>query len=98
MSAGTWADRAEASWVSGELRGKPHAALECGHLSPPGSGPLAEAGYGYCRHHGVTRFAPGAETSSPGDAVDAGGTLMAAAPAGQEPVAGRMPPGEAAGQ
>ena len=56
MTAGTRADWAEASWLSGELRGKPHVALVCGHLSPPGSGPLAEAGYGCCRYHGVTRI------------------------------------------
>jgi hypothetical protein len=55
MRAGTWADWAEASWLSDELRGEPHVALACGHLSPHGSGPLAEAGYGYCRYHGVTR-------------------------------------------
>jgi hypothetical protein len=69
MRAGTWADRAEASWLSDELGGKPHVALACGHLSPPGRGPLAGAGYGYCRYHGVTRIAPGTEITSPGDAA-----------------------------
>jgi hypothetical protein len=88
MRAGTWADRAEASWLSDELGGKPHVALACGHLSAPGSGPLAGAGYGYCRYHGVTRIAPGAEITSPGDTVDAGGTPVAAASAGREPVTG----------
>ena len=42
-------------WVSDELRNQPHVTLACGHLSHPGSGPLAKAGYGYCRYHGVTR-------------------------------------------
>jgi len=67
MRAGTWADWAEASWLSDELRSRPHIPLECGHLSPPGSGPLAEAGRGYCRSHGVTRIAPPAEITSPGN-------------------------------
>jgi hypothetical protein len=49
------ADRAEAAWRSVRAAGGPHAALACGHLSPPGSGPLAGAGYGYCPQHGVSR-------------------------------------------
>ena len=56
MRTGTWAYWAEASWLDDGLRGKPHVALVGGPLSPPGSGPLAEAGYGYCRYHGVTRI------------------------------------------
>lgn len=50
------ADHAEATWRDAELVGRPHLALECGHLSPPGTGPLAEAGYGYCHEHGVSRI------------------------------------------
>jgi hypothetical protein len=72
MVPGTPADLAEADWVSDELRNKPHVTLGCGHLSRPGNGPLAEAGYGYCRYHGVTRTGRCA--------------------------AGRVPPGEGAGQ
>ena len=72
MVTGTLADLAEADWVSDELGNKPHVTLGCGHLSRPGSGPLAEAGYGYCRYHGVTRIG--------------------------RCVAGRVPPGEGAGQ
>lgn len=72
MVPGTRADLAEADWVSDELKNKPHVTLGCGHLSRPGSGPLAEAGYGYCRYHGVTRTG--------------------------RCVAGRVPPGEGAGQ
>ncbi len=55
MVPGTRAHLAEADWVSDELRNQPHVTLACGHLSHPGSGPLAKAGYGYCRYHGVTR-------------------------------------------
>jgi hypothetical protein len=44
MVPGTRADLAEADWVSDELRNEPHVTLGCGHLSRPGSGPLAEAG------------------------------------------------------
>ena len=70
MAAGTWAGWAGASWLSGELSRKPHLALTCGHLSPPGSGPLAEAGYGYCRYHGVTRIGHCvAEPVPPGEAA-----------------------------
>ena len=56
MVPGMRAHLAEAGWVSDELKNKPHVTLGCGHLSRPGSGPLAEAGYGYCRYHGVTRI------------------------------------------
>ena len=59
MVPGTRADLAEADWASDELRNEPHVTL-------------AEAGYGYCRYHGVTRIG--------------------------RCVAGRVPPGEAAGQ
>ena len=70
MRAGTRADWAEASWLSDELRGRPHVALACGHLSAPGSGPLAEAGFGYCRYHGVTRIGHGvAGHTPPGEAA-----------------------------
>jgi hypothetical protein len=48
------ADRAETAWRDDEAGSSPHLALACGHLSPPGSGPLAEAGYGYCPEHGVS--------------------------------------------
>jgi hypothetical protein len=58
MVPGTRAQRVEADWVSGKLRDKPHVALGCGHLSRPGGGPLAEAGFGYCGYHGVTRIVP----------------------------------------
>ncbi len=58
MVPGTLADLAEADWVSDELGSEPHVTLGCGHLSRPGSGPLAGAGFGYCRYHGVTRVVP----------------------------------------
>lgn len=55
---GRWAARAEAEIRDGaiEASGGPHLKLACGHLSPPGSGPLAQAGHGYCSEHGVTRI------------------------------------------
>jgi len=49
-------DRAEAAWRDAGLAGKPRVALACGHLSPAGSGPLAQAGRGYCPEHGVSRI------------------------------------------
>jgi len=102
MKAGTWADWAEASWLSDELRGRPHITLECGHLSPPGSGPLAEVGWGYCRYHGVTRIVPPAEITSPGNRYPVSGGLNearasehGAPPAGTQPSPGRRrPPGQ----
>jgi hypothetical protein len=51
------ADQAEAAWRDSALEGRPHLTLACGHLSPTGNGPLAEAGYGYCDEHGVSRIA-----------------------------------------
>ena len=50
------ADKAEAAWRDVRLAGSPHLALACGHLSPYGNGPLAQAGYGYCAEHGVSRI------------------------------------------
>jgi len=57
-----WAERADADFRTSQLEDRPHLTLECGHLSPPGNGPLAEAGFGYCQAHGVTRIAKSAAT------------------------------------
>jgi len=50
------AGRACAELRDGRLKGRPHLVLACGHLSPPGNGPLAEAGWGWCDEHGVARI------------------------------------------
>jgi hypothetical protein len=41
MVPGTWADWAEACWISGEFGDGPHVALGCG--------PIAQAGFGLRR-------------------------------------------------
>jgi hypothetical protein len=92
--------RAEADWISDELRDKPHVTLRCGHLSRPRSGPLAGAGFGYCRYHGVTRFVPephpgnGAMEDEKKTAAVAGGT---AGSPGEEPGRRRPAVGPAPG-
>lgn len=53
---GRWAAATLAELRDGTLEGAPHLKLACGHLSPRGNGPLAEAGYGYCAEHGVSRI------------------------------------------
>lgn len=53
---GRWAAATLAELRDGTLEGKPHLTLACGHLSPHGNGPLAEAGYGYCGEHGISRI------------------------------------------
>jgi hypothetical protein len=50
------ADHAEAEWRDAGLAARPNVTLACGHLSPPGNGPIAQAGYGYCGEHGVSRI------------------------------------------
>lgn len=57
------AGRAEAAWRDAALAGKPRLALACGHLTPAGDGPLAEAGFGYCDEHGVSRAVPAPEAA-----------------------------------
>lgn len=57
--AGRWAAATLAGLRAAELAGEPHLTLACGHLSPPGNGPLAQSGYGYCPDHGVSRIAAG---------------------------------------
>lgn len=65
MSADTtWADRAEAILRDSSLQDRPHLVLACGHLSPPGSGPLAESGRGWCFEDGVQRIAASKDASS----------------------------------
>ena len=60
----SWAHATEAELRDSDIRafGRPHVVLECGHLSPVGDGPLAQAGYGWCLAHGtvpiVTSEAP----------------------------------------
>src|ERR1700722_1661507 len=92
MVPGTRADLAEADWVSDELRNEPHVALGCGHLSRPGSGPLAKAGFGYCRYHGVTRIVPEPRPGNEAMADEKKATAVAGGTAGspgEEPGRGR---------
>ena len=50
---------AEADLRDSDIRshGKPHITLDCGHLSPPGNGPLAQDGKGWFLAHGIVPIA-----------------------------------------
>lgn len=66
----SWARAAEAELRDSDIRasGRPHVILDCGHLSLPGDGPLAQAGYGWCPAHGAAPITapevPGGSVSS----------------------------------
>jgi len=64
----SWASAVDADLRDSDIRafGRPHVVLGCGHLCPPpGGGPLAQSGYGWCLAHGeVPVAALDAEASS----------------------------------